>query len=102
MRKFIVRRAIGSILALLAAALLVFSASRLLSDPKYLLLPEQGRKGIDEEVWNRMADELHLNDPIPIQFGYWLWDLAHGDLGTDLQDGLPLAPKLKKKIHPVD
>ena len=100
MRKFIVRRAIGSILALLAAALLIFSASRLLSDPKYLLLPEQGRKGIDEEVWNRMADELHLNDPVPVQFAYWLWDVAHGDLGTDLQDGLPLWPKLKKKFVP--
>jgi peptide/nickel transport system permease protein len=31
-----------------------------------------------------MREQMHLNNPIPVQFGYWLRDAAQGDFGISL------------------
>lgn len=74
--------------------------SRFLGDPRVLMLPDQGY-GIDPEVWKKAFEQLHLDDPVPVQYAYWLADLLRGDLGLDLQDRAPLAPKLPGKFIPT-
>ena len=64
------------------------------------MLPDQGY-GIDPEVWKKAFESLHLDDPVPVQYGYWVLDLMKGNLGMDLQDRAPLAPKLPGKIFPT-
>ncbi len=100
MRKFIIRRLLTSILALVGATIVVFSLSRFLGDPRVLYLPDQGY-GIDPAVFEKALAQLHLDDPVPVQYAYWLWDMLRGDLGLDLQDRAPLAPKLAAKFMPT-
>lgn len=100
MLNFIIRRLVTSILSLIGVTLVVFVLSRSLGDPRLLLLPDQGY-GIDPAVWEKAFEQLHLDDPVPVQYGYWLWDMLHGDLGLDLQDRAPLAPKLPGKFGPT-
>ena len=38
--------------------------------------------------------ELGLDRPLPLRYGAWLWRLAHGDLGTSLRSGRPVAAEL--------
>ena len=100
MRAFIIRRFITSILTLLGAALFVFSVSRIMGDPRVLLLPDQAY-GITQEQWDDLASQLHLDKPIPIQFGIWLGQLLQGDLGRDLADRQLIAPKIPQKVGPT-
>ena len=100
MRAFIIRRFITSILTLMGAALFVFSVSRILGDPRVLLLPDQAY-GITQEQWDDLARQLHLDKPIPVQFGIWLGQLLQGDLGRDLADRQLIAPKIPQKVGPT-
>jgi len=77
--------------------MVVFSLSRGLGDPRHIMLPDVGY-GIDQEKWDKLGDQLHLNDPVPVQFGYWVSDLLRGDLGYDLTDDRPIGPKIVKKL----
>ena len=82
------------------ATIVVFALSRFLGDPRLLLLPDQAY-GINMEEWERSLDDLHLDDPVPVQYAFWIWSLLKGDLGRDLSDRHPLAPKLPEKFGPT-
>ena len=97
MQQFIIRRFITSLIAIICATTLVFGMSRFLSDPRYIYLGEVGY-GMTQERWDEMEKELHLDQPVPIQFYYWAKDVLKGDLGNDLRDNRALTPKLVEKF----
>ena len=100
MASFIVRRFFTSLLALVGATLIIFSVSRLLGDPRVLLLPDDAY-GITEETWEELSRQLNLDKPIPFQYALWVWDLMRGDLGRDLTDRHKIADKIPVKIAPT-
>lgn len=100
MRRFIIRRLFTSVLALLGATIIIFSASRLLGDPVTLFTPNEGY-GMTKEEYNRVVKQLHLDRPVPVQYGYWLADTLRGDLGRDLSDRNLIGPKVAKRIMPT-
>jgi peptide/nickel transport system permease protein len=100
LQSFIIRRLFTSILALLGATIIIFSLSRLLGDPRTLFLPPDGY-GISKEEYNKLAEQLHLDDPVPVQYGYWLADILRGNLGRDLSDRNFIAPKIAKRFSPT-
>jgi peptide/nickel transport system permease protein len=44
---------------------------------------------------------LGLDRPIVVQYGIWLKDVAHGDLGTSFQTGVPVRVELGRRIGPT-
>lgn len=100
MQSFIIRRFFTSLLALSIATMAIFAMSRTLGDPRMNLLPEQGY-GFDQEEWERAGERLHLNDPLPIQYGYWVIDTLQGDLGQDLTDRFQVKDKLIPRLWPT-
>ncbi|MCY3919444.1 MAG: ABC transporter permease, partial [Chloroflexi bacterium] len=63
---------------------IVFFVSRLVGDPLATLLPTESRRAADVE---HLKETLGLNDPLFVQYGNFLWDLAQGDLGTSFRGG---------------
>lgn len=63
---------------------IVFFVSRTVGDPTASLLPIEARNAPDVE---RLKETLGLNDPLIVQYGNFLWDLAQGDLGTSFRGG---------------
>ena len=63
---------------------IVFFVSRTVTDPVATLLPTEGRRAADVE---QLKETLGLNDPLLVQYGNFLWDLAQGDLGTSFRGG---------------
>ena len=100
MQRVIIRRFFTSLLAIFGATIIVFSASRLLADPRMLLIPQEAY-GINQEQWDKMLADLKLDRHIVVQYGYWVYDILRGDLGVDLADRNPIAPKLVQKIGPT-
>ena len=97
MRKFILRRFISSVIALLGVTLLVFILSRQVGDPVALLVSEGGY-GLTENQWEIQRKKLNLDKPVPIQYILWLGQVATGDLGRDLSDNYPVTRKIQEKL----
>ena len=57
---------------------IVFFVSRTVGNPEGALLPLDA-SGADIELFK---ERLGLNDPLIVQYGKFLWDLAQGDFGT--------------------
>ena len=90
-------------IALIGATILVFAGSRYMVDPIRALLLPTGDMMDDvyftQEQYDAAAAKLHLDKPVPVQYGYWMWDLMRGDLGKDLTDiDRPIAPKIRDKF----
>ncbi|MDP2948736.1 MAG: ABC transporter permease [Chloroflexota bacterium] len=100
MQRFIVRRFFTSLLVLVGATMIIFGLSRMVGDPRILMLPEAGY-GMSQQAWEEAARRLHLDKPVPVQYGYWIWDLMRGDLGMDLADRTRIGPKLAQKLGPT-
>lgn len=85
MNHFLLRRAFHSLLSLAGLLVLVFFLARLTGNPGDLYLP------LDSTLETRQAfTEKHgFDDPVHIQFGRYLNDLAHGDLGHSLRKQRP-------------
>ena len=52
---------------------------------QYALTP-----GMTKETLDRIADQMGLNRPLPIQYADWFWHLLQGDWGKSYRDGRPV------------
>jgi peptide/nickel transport system permease protein/glutathione transport system permease protein len=63
----------------------IFAVLRLTGDPVQIYL---GINGTPDQAALLRA-QLHLDAPLPVQFGYYLLDVLHGDFGRSLQFAAP-------------
>ncbi|MCH8831640.1 MAG: ABC transporter permease [Chloroflexi bacterium] len=90
MSRFIVRRVFYMLVTMLVATLLVFSLSRIVGDPR-LLYVQEGGYGLSPEAWDALGVKLHLDQPVAVQYLYWLKDAVRGDLGDSMLDRKPVV-----------
>lgn len=85
MRSFLVKRVVASAISLVGLIVLVFFLSRLTGDPTTLYLP------LDASLESReLFRELNgLNDPLLVQFGHYVSDLARFDFGMSIRRSAP-------------
>ncbi|MBZ9939051.1 ABC transporter permease subunit [Mesorhizobium sp. BR1-1-16] len=85
---FIVRRTLLVIPTFLAIAFLTFVAIRLVpGDP---IEVRTGERGISPERLAEFRHQLGLDQPVWKQFIDYLWQIAHGDLGTSISTHAPV------------
>ncbi|MDR0807933.1 MAG: ABC transporter permease [Gemmobacter sp.] len=46
--------------------------------------------GMTKETLDRIAEQMGLNRPLPVQYADWLWHLVQGDWGKSFRDGRPV------------
>ncbi len=81
---------------LLGVSLLVFSMLHLVpGDPVRLMLSEF--QTTPEQI-ERLRSQLHLDEPLPLQFGRFVWDASHGDLGTSIRTRRPVAVEIADNL----
>lgn len=82
------RRLGTSLLVLFGVSMLIFAIARIIpGDPARIALGPNASAG---QVANLRA-ALHLDDPIWVQYGYFLRDLFNGDLGVSLYTNRPVT-----------
>lgn len=95
MTKYIIKRLLSSILVLLGVVTLTFFVSRVLpSNPA----TKWAAPGPHREQLAAAAEELGLNDPLPIQYVNYLKDLLHGDLGTNYNTKQAVTAELAQYV----
>jgi ABC-type dipeptide/oligopeptide/nickel transport system permease component len=95
MTAFIIRRLLLSIPTLLGvlvvAFLLLFVAP---GDPVQAMVGERA----DEQTIARLRQELHLNDPLYVQFGHYVAGIARGDLGKSYITNRPIRKDILERF----
>jgi peptide/nickel transport system permease protein len=85
---FMVRRLLHAIPVLLGVSFLVFSMLHLVpGDPVLIML--QGSQASAEQI-TQLRGELGLDQPFLVQYGRYLWNLLHGDLGMSYRKRIPV------------
>lgn len=96
MYAFIARRLLATIPVLLGVSLAVFLMLQLVpGDPAALMLSEF--QTTPDQI-ARLRAQLHLNDPLPVQFGRFVWNASHGDLGYSVRSKRPVAAEIRDNL----
>jgi peptide/nickel transport system permease protein len=89
---FVLRRLGLTVPVLAAMSVIVFLVLHLVpGDPAETQL---GLRATPELV-AQVRENLHLNDPLPVQYVEWLKGVLVGDLGTDYASGAPVSEELR-------
>ena len=95
MSSFLIRRIISSIPVLLGILLVTFILNRSIpGDPCRAVLGERATDAVCDAYMERNG----LNEPIPVQFGYYLRNVLQGDLGTSLRFGRTVVELLAERL----
>jgi peptide/nickel transport system permease protein len=79
--RFLVRRIIHSIFVLLGLSIVIFIIARVMpGDPARMAVGARA----PQWVVDRIREQMHLNDPLPAQYFYWLRGAVQGDFGLSL------------------
>jgi peptide/nickel transport system permease protein len=98
MTRYLASRFAGMAVVMLLVATLVFFITRLApGDPAAVMLGEQATAADIAQL--RAA--YGLDQPLPVQFVYWLKELAHGNLGQSIFLQRPVTQALWERAEPT-
>jgi peptide/nickel transport system permease protein len=98
MLSYILRRILSTLPVMGIVALFVFSLLYIApGDPAAVIAGDQASPADVE----RIRQGLGLDRPFLIQFGSWLWNILHGDLGTSIFTNLPVSAMIAQRIEPT-
>lgn len=95
MGKYIVKRILFLIPMVLAITFIVYGIMQLTpSDPASMIL---GNKATEEQK-EALNEELGLNDPFIVQYGRYIWNAVHGNLGTSWRNSRPVFSEITSRL----
>lgn len=96
MLSHIVKRLVYAVPVIWGVVTIVFVLTRALpGDPAETMLSQSG--GSPQAV-EQLRAQLALDQPLYVQYGRFLWDLAHGDLGRSLFTNRPVTVTLIEQL----
>lgn len=99
MKQMFLRRTALAVLLMLAATALTFALVTAAPGNVAALIAERAAgAGADGAMIARIANDLGLNDPLPVRYARWLGDALTGDFGTSLRTGKPMAAEFAERI----
>src|ERR1700749_5246450 len=95
MLEFLARRLATIVPTLVLVSMLIFGLQQLLpGDPAVVLAGEER----DPNVVAYLRQKMHLDEPLPVRYVYWLGGVAHGDLGESLRMQKPVTELIAEKL----
>lgn len=98
-RRYALRRLALFPPTLLLVSIVVFVVMRALpGDVTAAILGGEG-EALQPEVAASIREELGLDDPLPVQYGRWVWSMVNGELGgSSLETGEPIAAMVARQL----
>ncbi len=92
---FLLKRLGAIVPTLFFVSVIIFGLQQLLpGDPAIAMAGEER----DPEVVNFLRAKFHLDEPLPVRYGYWLKGVAHGDLGESVRIQRPVTELIVEKL----
>jgi peptide/nickel transport system permease protein len=95
MLTFLIRRIAMIIPTLVFVSLLIFALQQLLPGDPAVVLAGEDR---DPNVVAYLHEKLHLDEPFPVRYYYWISAVLHGDLGESLRLQRPVLALILEKL----
>jgi peptide/nickel transport system permease protein len=93
---YILRRILQFIPVFLGVTILLFTLRAVVpGDPVKMIA---GEKTLPEQTRQQIIEANHLDEPIPVQYGFYMADLVRGDLGHSYQRGLDVTAVFAEKF----
>ena len=95
MLAYFLKRLAALIPTIFFVTVIVFSLQQLLpGDPAIILAGEDQ----DPTVIAYLREKMHLNESLPVRYGYWIAGVARGDLGESLRIQQPVLLLIQQKL----
>ena len=95
MLNFLIRRIATIVPTLLFVSMLVYGLQQLLpGDPAVVLAGEEQ----DPNVVAYLRAKMHLDEPLPVRYAYWLGSVLQGDLGDSMRMQKPVTALIAEKL----
>ncbi len=95
MLTYLLRRLVYAVPIALAVGFVCFMLVQIApGDPINAIVPADAPAEVVEQV----RRDYGLDQPLPVQFGLWLWKVAQGDLGRSLATGRPVWSDLSTAV----
>jgi peptide/nickel transport system permease protein len=92
---YLVRRIASIVPTLIFVSMLIFGLQQLLpGDPAIVLAGEER----DPNVVAYLREKMHLDEPLPVRYLYWIKGVLHGDLGESLRMQKPVLELILEKL----
>src|SRR5437588_5565441 len=98
MLAYVVRRILATIPVMAVVALFVFTLPYIPPGAAAAVIAGDQATPADVE---RIRQTLGLDRPFVIQFGEWLWNILHANLGTSIFTNLPVTAMIAQRIEPT-
>ena len=95
MLTFLAKRIVQLIPTLFFVSVLIFSLQHLLPGDPALIMAGEDR---DPEVIEQIRKQYHLDQPIPVQYVYWVKNALTGDLGESMRFKQPVLDLVLQKL----
>src|SRR5664279_4037148 len=92
---FLVRRIAAIIPTLVFVSMLIFGLQQLLPGDPAVVLAGEDR---DPNVVAYLHEKLHLDQPLPVRYFYWMSGVLHGDLGESMRLQKPVLELILEKL----
>src|SRR5438105_3512016 len=93
---YLLRRVGAALAVVVAASVVVFVALRLLpGGPAVALTADTDRT---PQVMAAINREYYLDQPLPVQYGRFVWLAVHGDLGRSVHTGIAVTPTILSRV----
>src|ERR1700682_4988538 len=92
MLHYLAQRLLGALMVLFVVSVVAFGLYALTpGDPAVVLLEASGIHSPPREAIDAKRAELHLNDPMPVQYVNWIAGAVRGDFGRSFRSDTPVA-----------
>ena len=95
MFEFLAKRLITIVPTLVLVSILIFGLQQLLPGDPALVLAGEER---DPAVVAYLHAKLHLDEPLPVRYAYWIGGVVRGDLGESVRSQLPVLDLILQKL----
>jgi peptide/nickel transport system permease protein len=106
MLTFVIRRTLLALLTIAALSVIAFVVIQLPPGDfvdQYILELQQGTgkfgsSTIDDKLETTLRTQYGLDRPLFVQYGKWMWKLAHGDFGNSLEFSKPVTEIISERL----
>ncbi len=97
-KSFWIRRVLRTLVTAFGVSLVAFLILHLTpGDPAKIMLGPYA----SEAAYEAIRERYHLNEPIPVQYLYWISGVFRGDLGDSIRYNRPVLELIKDRIFPT-
>jgi peptide/nickel transport system permease protein len=95
MLRVLANRVLVAIPTLILVSMLIFGLQKMLPGDPVLAMAGEDQ---NPQVIAVLRVKYHLDRPVPVQYGYWVRDMLHGDLGASLRTDVPVTTLIAQKL----